>query len=653
MNNFYFDDYTSISSDGYEGEAVLIDGDEEHSLLFFHDTCRLPFDIALRKHYYVRVGGEIYPVQYRFIVHTSRFDEENAYEGKLGCHYNEAYTEFYVWAPTAYGMSVCMVEGQRHAMHYTGQGVYYVRVEGNLEGQGYLLEVEHTQKVTCLDPYATSSAINSSYNYVINPNKVDSIIEKKTTSKKDAIVYEINVRDFTSDTSAPFTFPGKFKSFTQRGVVDADGNKVGYDYLLDLGVTHVQLLPIYDYGSIDESDASRAYNWGYDPVQYNVIEGKYSCDPMDPYTRINEVVELVNTCKKDGLGVIMDVVYNHVYDKDQFSMEKLVPHYFFRYTHGKVSNASYCGNEVASERFMVRRFMKDSLLYLTRTFGFAGYRFDLMGIHDIQTMQEIHDALVQVNEEIIVYGEGWSMPTAIVHTLCAIQMNHDKTPNIGYFNDDFRNKCKQLIAGHMHSNIETEVRRLLCASDYSSPLQSVQYVSCHDDYTLYDQLFYGFESDFIEEKVRLAYVFILLSQGFTFMHAGCEAMRTKLGVKNSFNSSEVINQMRYRELYAHKNTIAFVKELIRVRKLLSDYYFESKEEVERYVSVKEQDGIISYTIKDICIYINFYQRELCISSSGCLLSIDGSKKEETVDGSIAFTTYAIVRKEDMYENVGK
>ncbi|ONI45541.1 type I pullulanase [Candidatus Epulonipiscioides gigas] len=599
MIKFYFDNYNILTSQNYNGKAILIDNTTEHGLVFFNNSCKLPININLRQKYYVRIDctDELYQVEYRFIVHTERFEKEYSYDGKLGSFYYGDYSEFYVWAPTALNINICFTDNTIYPMSYTNQGVYFAKVEKDVEGIGYLLEVEHLTKEKSLDPYATSSTINSQYNYVVNPKK---IIKRKpflNISKRDAIIYEAHIRDFTTDPNCNFTYPGKYKGFVETGVRTNQGKLAGYDYIKNLGITHIQLLPIYDFGSIDEQNNSRGYNWGYDPVQYNVPEGKYSCNPTNPYERINEVIELVNTCKDDNIGIIMDVVYNHVYHKSAFSFEKLVPHYFFRYQHGEASNASWCGNEVASERYMVRKFIVDSLIYLTDTFGFAGYRFDLMGILDITTMQEIEKALIKINSNIYLYGEGWKMPTAISSDDCAIQPNFDKIPNIGFFNDDFRNKCKQLIVGHITSNKEKTIIKLLTAPNYNNPLQSIAYVSCHDNYTLFDELYYGFEEDKEEiiYQMKLAYIFILLGQGIPFLHGGCEGARTKYGVENSYNSSEEINRIKYDEL--NYELINFVKALIQKRKQLKCFLFNTAQEIQDNICIKiVDDTIIVYNI---------------------------------------------------------
>ncbi|OON95274.1 MAG: type I pullulanase [Candidatus Epulonipiscioides saccharophilum] len=601
---FYFDDYDLIASDEFNGKATLIDGDNKHGLVFFYNGSKLPIKIKLRKKYYIQIDDMVYPIEYRFIVQTPKFAIENKYDGPLGSFYHGDYTEFYVWAPTAFGVNVCFTDDTIYGMRYTENGVYYAKVRRDLEGIGYMLEVEHMAKYMALDPYARSGAINSLYNYVINPDKIVKRRKYLQIPKRDAIIYEANIRDFTTDTKCNFKYPGKFKGFIEKGIRSANNHLAGYDYIKNLGVTHVQLMPIYDFGSIDERDKSRQYNWGYDPVQYNVLEGKYSTDQNDPYERINELVKLVNRFNKDGIGVIMDVVFNHVYHMDEFSFEKLVPYYFFRYKDGVAGNASGCGNEVASERVMVRKFIVDSLVYLEETFGFSGFRFDLMGIHDIETMQLIDKTLREINPNIYLYGEGWKMNTVISSKKCAIQANHTEIPNIGFFNDEFRNKSKQLIIGQVTTNITRRATNLLTAPHYSNPLQSISYVSCHDNYTMFDELYYAFEESLegILRQMKLAYTFILLGQGIPFLHGGCEGQRTKYGIENSYNSSEEINKIKYDDL--NYELIDFVKNLISFRKSHRDYFFNTADEISEHVSIEVIDSMVHYKIKDLLIIIN-------------------------------------------------
>ncbi len=646
MPSFYFDNYNVIQADGYEGRAIFVDDNTEMKIMFFNDTCKLAYNIKLRNRYYIKLDDKVYPIEYRFITHTERFENENCYDGRLGFFYDKKGTDFYLWAPTAYGVTLSLTDGRKIPMTFTEKGVFYLRVDGDCDGVGYSYLIEHTDIVEATDPYAISSTVNSAYNFVIDPQKLPkSQPGKNIAQKRDAIVYETNVRDFTSDRSIPFSNPGKFAGMTQRNIVDAQGNKVGFDYLIELGITHVQLMPVYDYGSIDERDCSVGYNWGYDPVQYNIPEGKYSSDPCDPYKRIAELIELVNTFHHEDIGVIMDVVYNHVFDDKSFSFAKIVPYYYFRYHRGNLSDASFCGNETASERYMVRRFIVDSICYLTKTFGFDGYRFDLMGIHDIETMNIIHDRLSALNPNIYLFGEGWTMPTAIATELCATQKNFAKINDYGFFNDDFRNTTKQLVIGHISYDINNVVRRLLQGIDYENPANSLQYISCHDDFTIYDQLYYDFESDRIIDRIKLGFVFVFLGQGNAFLHSGCEAGRTKYGVKNSFRSSEAINRLDWSLYSTNKDLVDFVRELIQIRKLPEFYLGKTGEDIIKNTNITTTDGIVKYTLDRLTIYINLTEKPTNININGQLLSHDGVAINRCCNEEMLVKTYLVVAQD--------
>ncbi len=642
MIKFYFDDYNEIKAENFEGKATLIEGDNAIKVLFFNDTCRLPFDISLRKKYKIAVENKEYPVACRFIVHTKRFEEEHSYDGPLGYQYSKEETHFYLWAPTAYGVTL-VLNSEAVEMEYTDRGVYHAKVAGDCEGYRYCYKVTHESEIISIDPYAVSSGVNSKFNYVIDTsNLIPPIAGDDISSCRDAVIYETSVRDFTSDLNIPFENRGKFKGLCERGVTDEFGNEVGFDYVKNLGITHLQLMPVYDFGSIDESKATNDYNWGYDPVQYNLPEGSYSTNPDDPYCRINELTEVVNSYHKENIGVVMDVVYNHVYDDKTFSFSKIVPYYFFRYNKNTLSDASYCGNEVASERYMVRRFIVDSLCYLTEKFGFDGYRFDLMGIIDIKTMNIIEEKLRAINPNIYLFGEGWSMPTAIDQRRCATQRNNKQLGEVGFFNDDFRNTVKQLIIGHINSNKEDVIIRLLLGLDYNNPQRSLQYISCHDDYTIFDQLHYDFVEQDIENKVKQGYIFVFLGQGNPFLHSGCEFLRTKLGIKNSFKSSAEINRIDWSLISKNKELVQFVKELIRLRNSADFPLFKTEEEILANSHITIDNDIISYKSGGLLIYINLNCYEVSINCNLNLISKDGY--EENSYGDTQIRHYAVYKE---------
>ena len=634
MSKFYFDEYNSVQAEDFEGQAVFVDGNTETLVMFFNGSCKLPFDISLRKHYKIRTKNTEHEIEYRFIVHTEKFENENTYNGDLGVVYTKEYTDFYLWAPTAFTVKLNLIDTSnnniQYNMDYKDKGVYHIRVKGDVERFGYYYLVEHQETQRTLDPYGISSAINSQYNFVIDKSKITKSMQGKSiVSKRDAIVYEVNVRDFSSDKDINFKNSSKYCAMTQKGLRDKQSNKVGLDYILDLGITHIQLMPIYDYGSIDERESSVDYNWGYDPVQFNVPEGKYSINPNDPYSRINELVELVNVYHQEGIGVIMDVVYNHVYNEKTFSFAQTVPYYFFRYKGNELSNASFCGNETASERTMVRRFIVNSIEYLTKTFGFDGYRFDLMGILDYETINKVYEKVFEINPNIYIYGEGWTMPTAIYKEECATQQNFNKMSEIGFFNDDFRNTCKQVMIGQLNSHKLDIIKPLLLGIDYNKPENSLQYISCHDDYTIFDQIYYDYQkTENVLEIIKRAYVYTFLSQGNPFLHSGCEAMRTKLGIKNSYNYSEEINKLDWSLMNKNIELVNFVKELIRVRKLEEFYLCKNSGEIMDKISVSLEDNYILYKLEKLTIYINLTQEKISVNVGAKVISKDGIACED-------------------------
>lgn len=578
--NFYFDDYNLISCDkAMDKVAVLKDetGNEE-KLLFFLSQANFKMKIKLRNKYYIEYDGKTYLVKYRFITHTTRFNEENYYTGKLGYEYSKTSTTFYLWAPTAYFVNV-IINDEKYAMQYQDKGVYTITINKNLENAKYYYEVSTDEVRKALDPYAISSTKDSGMNIVIDINKLNKVNYYQYLQNRP-IIYETHISDFTYNSKYRNLFKGMRK----------DNEFI--DHILNLGITHLQLLPIYDFGSVEEDYRKGEYNWGYDPVQYNVIEGKYCENPNDGYERINELIEVINFYHQHNIGINMDVVYNHVYNAETFSFNRIVPYYFFRYKNNELSNASFCGNEVASEQLMVRKFIVDSLTYLLKTFDFDGFRFDLVGILDYETCRLIEKTLVDIKPSIMLYGEGWLMPTAINPNLCAIQTNADKFERFGFFDDWFRNNCKKFAMFNNDENIE----ELFHTKEYPKAKQAIKYVSCHDDYCLYDYFKYELNADNILLKVKTCLFITLMSDGIAFLHAGSEFLRTKQGIKNTYKSSIEINRLDLDLINTNKELVDFVKKVIDLRKKYSEQ-FEVKY-VDKIIELKFKQGIITYNVEN-------------------------------------------------------
>ncbi|MGN1183324.1 MAG: type I pullulanase [Faecalibacillus sp.] len=569
-------------------------------------------------------------LQYHKLAGIEDFDKLFAYDGPLGVEYKKSRTIFRVWAPTALDVLV-KVDATSYQMTRKKQGVYEVEVQGNLENCHYTFLVKHHYNYhEALDPYAYASGPNNRYNIVIDIDKVNEDLNRKylpqMERKTDAIIYEMSVRDFTMSPSIKATYPGKFLSVVESGLKTPKGNKAGLDYLIDLGITHVQLMPIYDFATVDELYPTVMYNWGYDPMQYGLPEGSYATDPSDGYSRVKECRHMVSQLHKNGIRVIMDVVYNHMYDVNASGFERLVPGYYFRKDKdGKLSNGSWCGNDLESRRYMVRRYILDMCLRWQKLYGMDGYRFDLMGIIDIDTLNLVYDKLSDIDPHFLMYGEGWNMDTALPNSLKGMQDNHEKMLNIGFFNDRFREtlkggsgdgslKDKGYFSGNMY-NCEISGECMKNINRYSYVDQSINYVECHDNATTFDK----FAISNVDEQVAtrkkrqlMLNMALLMSQGIPFLHCGQEFYRSKCGLGNTYNTLDNINAVNWSLVDENKDDIDTLKTIIDLRKNNIGFKYETIEEVKKNVSsrhfhyqilrysVKQEEGVY----KEIVAYMN-------------------------------------------------
>ncbi|HEL1584250.1 TPA: type I pullulanase [Streptococcus suis] len=555
---------------------------------------------------------------YGAIVRSALFEKNFTYSGNdLGASYTAQETSFKFWGPISKAVFV-VVEGKPHAMTLTEKGVWQTQVTGDLEGQSYhYLHKVNGQWLAVHDPYALSSQANSGDSYIIDLKKLATPSRAKTQlPRSQAIVYEMSVRDFSQQKEAGFQHRSQFAGLTESPVLD--GMKLGMDYIKNLGVTHIQLLPLYDFGSVDEKKPQAVYNWGYDPVQYNVPEGSFSSQPNDPYARIRELQTAIQAYHDADISVIMDVVYNHVYHAEEYAFERIVPGYFYRYNQdGFRTDGTFCGNDVASERSMVRNYIKQSLRQWTSLYGFDGFRFDLMGILDIQTMNEIATELNELHPNIYLYGEGWKMGTGLDFDQLAHQYNADQMEELGFFNDDYRDTFKKLLLNPqrlVEKNLHEKIQHLLAGSHYShflSPDQSVNYLECHDNATVFDY-FHIENPDWTPQQQKRAASFglqlILISQGLAFIHAGQEFFRTKDEIDNTYNITDAINRLDWTRAIQYRDHIDFIRDLIALRKQYPelgqanydtigqtcDFYWLT-EFVLRY-QVKTEKGVLQFVI---------------------------------------------------------
>ena len=445
----------------------------------------------------------------------------------------------------------------------------------------------------------------------------------------DAVIYEMHHRDFSQHPSSGIVNKGKFLALTEPSTTNATGEATGVDHLKELGVTHVHILPSYDYNSVDEANLQTPqYNWGYDPYNYNAPEGSYSTNPADPATRITEMKEMVKSLHDNGIGVIMDVVYNHTADNDASNFSLTAPGYYYRHRpDGSYSDASGCGNETASERQQMRDYIINSVKYWAKEYHIDGFRFDLMAIHDIETMNQVIAALKEINPNIFVYGEGWTAgDSPLPVDQRALKENVAKMPQIAVFSDDIRDAIK----GHYTDaadrgfatgkpGLEETVKIGIVAAtdhpqvDYSkgnnskfayaaAPTQIINYVSCHDDLMLTDKLRKSMPDATDAERqraARLAQTIVFTSQGTPFMFAGEEVFRDKKGVHNSYKSPDSINAIDWSLKHDNAEQMDYYKELIKLRKEHPAFRMTTAEQVARHLKFdKTEPGLISYSLID-------------------------------------------------------
>lgn len=602
------------------------------------------------------------------LVQMVDFDAHFYYDrNDLGAHHTPEYTEFKVWAPTALKVMVKITQGKSAnawAMDRTETGVFSRKVAGDFDGCPYTYLIKHDDNfIETVDPYAYSSTANSQASVVINLQRLVQDLSKNCLDqgimRQDAIIYEASVRDFTMSPTINAKNRGKFLGFVEKGLHTPKNHLAGFDYLVDLGITHVQLLPIFDFATVDENQPEILYNWGYDPAQYGLPEGSYATDPNDGYSRVVECQTMVKKLHEANIRVVMDVVYNHIYDINDSSFEKIVPGYFFRKNeNGSLSNGSWCGNDLNTTARMCRKYIVDMCQRWQQLYGIDGLRFDLMGIIDVDTLNAIHQKCKSYDSDFIMYGEGWDMNTALANSKKGTQFNHSLMPEIAFFNDDFRDCIKGgssanelankgYLAGNMY-NAEISLNYLININRYTTINQSVNYVECHDNATTFDklQVSNGEENDLTRLKRQLLMnEFVLIAQGIPFLHAGQEFYRHKEGLNNTYNSPDPINAMDWTRKDHFLNDIELIKKLIRLRKENKCFKYNTREEIDTFIELKCINyNMIVYTLRQdqghydkIVIYINPSYNSYPVAMEDDVEFIGGDECKESVIGPLSFT----------------
>ena len=566
---------------------------------------------------------------------SPEFEAEYTYTGNdLGATYTPEKTSLRVWAPTAISVDVNLyadgditaqeLPDDTIAMTKDVKGTWICELSGDMNGTYYTYTV--TTDTTCyetLDPYARAAGVNGKRGMIIdlastNPEGwADDKNPNAGLKPNDVIIYELHVRDLTSDKSSgcPADKVGKFLGVIEKGTTNSEGKATGLDYMVDLGVTHVQLLPVYDYGSVDESklDEKEQFNWGYDPVNYNVPEGSYSSDPYHGEVRVKEMKQMIKGMHDAGLSVIMDVVYNHVYQTNSYCFNMIVPGYFTR----PGANGSGCGNDVASERTMVSKYIVDSVNYWADEYHIDGFRFDLVGLLDTNTINEIVKTVHEKHPDVVFYGEGWSLNTKLTKTgyALATQQNATKTPNFAYFSDTIRNLVKGgtyggvnagWISGGNASTGDLNACFKGMPSWCPSPSQSINYISCHDNNTLYDHITMVTKADeAVKIKMnKLGVAFYMTAQGIPFFQAGEEILRSKPidgGYhENSYNQPDSVNSIKWDDLNnpAYLDVHDYYKGLIAFRKEHPALRLSTAADVDANVTPVTglPNGVVAYNI---------------------------------------------------------
>ena len=573
----------------------------------------------------------------------SIYDSYPVYKGDdLGLIYTSKSSLFRIWAPTAEKAQIIFYnsgEGGESTgfldMSKELNGTWSTKVIGDIKGKYYVFRVQINGKWLneVPDPYAKAVGVNGKRAMVVNLKTTDPANWEKDKSpafknKTDAILYELQIRDASIAVNSGIKNKGKYLGLTEIGTKNAEGLSTGLDHIKELGVTHVHLLPCFDFYSIDESQPDKPqYNWGYDPLNYNVPDGSFSTNPYDGVTRIKEFKQMVQAFHQNGLRVIMDVVYNHTRLTEDSYFNQLVPGYYYRQTKdGKFSNATACGNETASERYMMRKFMLESVLHWVKEYHIDGFRFDLMGVHDIETMNMISKELHKIKPDILLYGEGWTAGSSpLPDSLRALKKYAYKLDRIAVFSDDIRDGIKGSVFDHGDKGfvsgkpgMEETIKFGIVASckhpqiDYSKvnyskdpysaqPWNTTTYCECHDNHVLWDKLAISAKNVTETERKemnKLAMSIVLTSQGISFLHAGTEFLRTKKGVENSFESPDSINAIDWSLKSNNKEIFDYIKALINLRKEHPAFRMKTAKEIAANIIFDDKlpSGVMGYTI---------------------------------------------------------
>lgn len=617
------------------------------------------------------------------------------YDGNdLGVECNEDKTTFRLWSPEAEGIILNLYHAgngekayRQIPMEVREKGVWSWETDEELHGVYYdYLITRDGEKVLTADPYAKACGVNGLRSMAVNLKKTDPEGWEKDQSPEEGeerIVYELHVKEFSWDKSGGFPeeYRGKYKAFTcKHTTLNNDGiHPTGLDYLKELGVTHIQIMPMYDYGSVDEDGDGTEFNWGYDPVNYNVPEGSYATDAKHGEVRIKEMKEMIQSIHEAGFGVIMDVVYNHTYSLDSW-LQKTLPWYFYRvFPDGTISNGSACGNDVASERAMCGKYILDSVLYWAKEYHIDGFRFDLMGLLDVDLMNRIRKELdLQYGKgKKIIYGEPWAATKTAVEGRKKLAKKNNiglLDENVGAFCDSTRDGIKGSAlkpkkAGFINGAQKKEDEMLAsvmawCANPYQArgwknvkaPSQIVTYVSAHDNHTLWDKLKETVPEEECMRLNKMAAAVYMTCQGTLFFLSGEEFARTKDGLDNTFNAPISLNCLKWEQAWQNHELVHYYQGLIALRKKISGLCDKSEDSDKKITDVWKEKQIVGFTVNNDegclwsqvkMIYNASKKAFLCDLDGNWELLCDGNdswcfEKEIHVDGQVEVSAQSVV-----------
>jgi len=611
----------------------IFNGDKKLSIKDYNITDKtmeiiLSEEIDIKKSTTLTHKGKSVEVNNFPLYQSEEFNKRFYYGDTLGLLYTNENSIFKVWSPVATSVTLLIYkngdtfiaeEPTRFKMNEQ-RGVFSVAVKGDLKGDFYVYEVLAFGKTNvAVDPYAKGVGINGQRGAILDLEETNPIDWSKNilpdiTSYTEAIIYEASIRDISMYPESGIINKGKFLGLKENNTKSSKNISTGLSHILEMGITHLQLMPIFDFShtSVDERDPVK-YNWGYDPQNYNVPEGSFSTNPYSPKCRIKELKEMISFIHAQGIYINMDVVYNHVAFHNDNNFEKIFPGYYLRRNlDGSFSNGSGCSNDTASEQKMMQKFIIDSVLFWATEYHLDGFRFDLMGLHDIATMNLIKEKLNSLGRSIMVYGEGWDLDTPLLSANKAIKSNAHKTPEISYFNDIIRD----IVKGHVFDlyergfvsgkqKLEADLKEVITGTPgiLLSPEQSINYVSCHDNSTLWDKFqdSNSFDSSLDRTKmVKLSNAIVLTSQGIPFLNSGEEFLRTKFGDHNSFKSSDDINALNWDLKYRNEGVVDYFKGLINIRKCHPAFRMTTYQNIKNNLEFLPNmpDNVITYIIKN-------------------------------------------------------